>query len=395
MRVLLLDDEPSAAPLHDALRARPRTELCRATAASGSPDALAGADRADVVVLGPTAAARADLGDVIAAFADRVPVVVVGERDQAAAAVAAMKAGAADYVALSALDLAERVAAAAQQPERAGRGERAGRRRRADRREPGDRARARARSHRGPDRGVRAHRGRDGYRQGGRRARRARPRPAGARAVHSRQLRRGPGIARRERVLRACARCVHRSARLATRCTPTRRWWDALPRRDRGPAAAAPGEAPARGAGRRGPSARRQHGEAGRRAPRRRLESRALAHGRERRLPARSLLPPPGAHHPAPAAARARERPAAAGRAFRRRVQSTSRHPLRRSADVRSSVPSSITRGPATSASWRTRSSRCSSWPPPTATTSPPWCAARRRSTAASGPTSAPASCAC
>jgi DNA-binding NtrC family response regulator len=119
MRVLLLDDEPSAAPLHDALRARPRTELCRATAAGGSPGALADADRADVVVLGPAAAARADLGDVIAAFADRLPVVVVGERDQAAAAVAAMKAGAADYVALSALDLAERVAAAAQQPERA------------------------------------------------------------------------------------------------------------------------------------------------------------------------------------------------------------------------------------------------------------------------------------
>jgi DNA-binding NtrC family response regulator len=119
MRVLLLDDEPSAAPLHDALRAHPRTELCRATAAGGSPGALADADRADVVVLGPAAAARADLGDVIAAFADRLPVVVVGERDQAAAAVAAMKAGAADYVALSALDLAERVAAAAQQPERA------------------------------------------------------------------------------------------------------------------------------------------------------------------------------------------------------------------------------------------------------------------------------------
>jgi DNA-binding NtrC family response regulator len=119
MRVLLLDDEPSAAPLHDALRARPRTELCRATATGGSPGALADADRADVVVLGPAAAARADLGDVIAAFADRLPVVVVGERDQAAAAVAAMKAGAADYVALSALDLAERVAAAAQQPGRA------------------------------------------------------------------------------------------------------------------------------------------------------------------------------------------------------------------------------------------------------------------------------------
>jgi DNA-binding NtrC family response regulator len=119
MRVLLLDDEPSAAPLDDALRARPRTELCRATAAGGSPGALADADRADVVVLGPAAAARADLGDVIAAFADRLPVVVVGERDQAAAAVAAMKAGAADYVALSALDLAERVAAAAQQPGRA------------------------------------------------------------------------------------------------------------------------------------------------------------------------------------------------------------------------------------------------------------------------------------
>jgi two-component system, NtrC family, response regulator PilR len=116
MRVLLLDDEPSAAPLHDALRARPHTELRRSTAATTSPAALADVERADVVVLGPAAAARADLGDVIAAFADRLPVVVVGERDQAAAAVAALKAGAADYVALSALDLAERVAAAAQQP---------------------------------------------------------------------------------------------------------------------------------------------------------------------------------------------------------------------------------------------------------------------------------------
>jgi len=119
MRVLLLDDEPSAAPLHDALRACPRTELRRSTAATASPAALADVERADVVVLGPAAAARADLGDVIAAFADRLPVVVVGERDQAAAAVAALKAGAADYVALSALDLAERVAAAAQQPGRA------------------------------------------------------------------------------------------------------------------------------------------------------------------------------------------------------------------------------------------------------------------------------------
>jgi len=119
MRVLLLDDEPSAAPLHDALRACPRTELRRSTAATASPAALADVERADVVVLGPAAAGRADLGDVIAAFADRLPVVVVGERDQAAAAVAALKAGAADYVALSALDLAERVAAAAQQPGRA------------------------------------------------------------------------------------------------------------------------------------------------------------------------------------------------------------------------------------------------------------------------------------
>jgi len=119
MRVLLLDDEPSAAPLHDALRARPHTELRRSTAATGSPAALADVERADVVVLGPAAAARADLGDVIGAFADRLPVVVVGERDQAAAAVAALKAGAADYVILSALDLAERVAAAAQQPGRA------------------------------------------------------------------------------------------------------------------------------------------------------------------------------------------------------------------------------------------------------------------------------------
>jgi two-component system response regulator PilR (NtrC family) len=118
MRVLLLDDEPSGAPLRDALHARPLTELRQAPAATTAPAALAASEQADVVVIGPAAAARADLGGVIATFADRLPVVVVGEHDQAAAAVAALKAGAADYVALGAHDLAARVAAAAEQPGR-------------------------------------------------------------------------------------------------------------------------------------------------------------------------------------------------------------------------------------------------------------------------------------
>jgi DNA-binding NtrC family response regulator len=119
MRVLLLDDEPSAAVLRDAIRARPEVELRRASGAASAPAAIVDAERPHVVVLGPVVAGRADVAAVIGALAARVPVVVVGARDQAAAAVAALKAGAADYVALGALDLAERIAMASRDSSRA------------------------------------------------------------------------------------------------------------------------------------------------------------------------------------------------------------------------------------------------------------------------------------
>ena len=99
MRVLLLDDEPSAARAPRRAVRAPAAPSCVGRLQPAAPRMRSPAPiGADVVVVGPAAAARADLGDVIAALADRVPVVVVGERDQAAAAVAAMKAGAADYV---------------------------------------------------------------------------------------------------------------------------------------------------------------------------------------------------------------------------------------------------------------------------------------------------------
>jgi DNA-binding NtrC family response regulator len=114
MRVLLLDDEPSAAALREAMRARPDTELRRAPASTTAVAALADVERSHVVILGPAAAGRPDVASMIGALAERVPVVVVGERDRAAAAVSALKAGAADYLALGASDLAERVATAAE-----------------------------------------------------------------------------------------------------------------------------------------------------------------------------------------------------------------------------------------------------------------------------------------
>jgi two-component system, NtrC family, response regulator PilR len=120
MRVLLLDDEPSAAVLRDAIRGHPEVELRRASGAASAPAALVDAERPHVVVLGPVAAGRSDVAAVIGALAERVPVVVVGARDQAAAAVAALKAGAADYIALGALDLAERIAMASGDRSRAG-----------------------------------------------------------------------------------------------------------------------------------------------------------------------------------------------------------------------------------------------------------------------------------
>ena len=116
MRVLLLDDEPSAAALREAMRTRPDAELRRAPAATSGVAALVDVERPQVVILGPVAAGRPDVAGVIATLAERIPVVVVGECDRAAAAVWALKAGAADYVALGAPDLAERVATAAEGP---------------------------------------------------------------------------------------------------------------------------------------------------------------------------------------------------------------------------------------------------------------------------------------
>ncbi len=118
MRVLVVDDEPSVVAVCEALSARAPgarvpAALRRAPAAAADRSALVDAEHPAVVVLGPAAAARADLAEVIGTLAARVPVVVVGERDQAAAAVAALKAGAADYVMLGAPDLADRIWAAA------------------------------------------------------------------------------------------------------------------------------------------------------------------------------------------------------------------------------------------------------------------------------------------
>ena len=95
-------------------------------------------------------------------------------------------------------------------------------------------------------------------------------------AVRPGQLRRDPGDARRERVLRSRARRVHRSRAGATGRAPARRRRHALPGRDRGPAAVAAGEAAPRGAGPRGAAARRQQRPPRRRADRRGVESRPL-----------------------------------------------------------------------------------------------------------------------
>ena len=113
MRVLVVDDEPSVVTVCEALRPRLHGAPRRAPAAALDRPALLDAERPRVVVLGPAANARADVGQVIGTLAARVPVVVVGERDCAAAAVAALKAGAADYLTLGTANLADRIVAAA------------------------------------------------------------------------------------------------------------------------------------------------------------------------------------------------------------------------------------------------------------------------------------------
>src|SRR5215468_10239672 len=113
MRVLLLDDEPSAAALYEALHAHV-ADLRRAPARVRDPASLLDVEQPDVIVLGP--AGRAELARVMAAVGGRtppVPVVVVGEHDRAEAAIDALKGGATDYVMLGAPGIAARVGAAA------------------------------------------------------------------------------------------------------------------------------------------------------------------------------------------------------------------------------------------------------------------------------------------
>src|SRR5262245_3587116 len=113
MRVLLLDDEPSAATLCEALRAHV-PDLRRSPARVRDPASLLDVERPDVIVLGP--AGRAELPRLMAAVGERtppVPVVVVGEHDRAEAAIDALKGGATDYVMLGAPGIAARVGAAA------------------------------------------------------------------------------------------------------------------------------------------------------------------------------------------------------------------------------------------------------------------------------------------
>ncbi len=95
----------------------------------------------------------------------------------------------------------------------------------------------------------------------------------------------------------------------------SRRARHALPRRDRRTRAAPASKAAARAARPR-LRARRRHAHAGARGPRRRRHApRPAPRRRRRRVPRRSLLPPPGLRSDAAAAARAARRSTAAGRA--------------------------------------------------------------------------------
>src|SRR5262249_31748666 len=117
MRVLLLDDEPSAAALCEALHAHV-ADLRRAPARVRDPASLLDVEQPDVIVLGP--AGRGELARVMAAVGGRtppVPVVVVGEHDRAEAAIDDLKGGATDYVMPGAPGTAARVGAAAFAPE--------------------------------------------------------------------------------------------------------------------------------------------------------------------------------------------------------------------------------------------------------------------------------------
>src|SRR5262249_20850902 len=112
MRVLLLDDEPSAGPLCDALRAHV-ADLRRAPPIVRDPAALLDVERPDVVVLGPSRRTElARLMEAIGARVPAVPVVVVGVEGRAGAAGDAPRGGAADHVTPGAPEVGARLAAA-------------------------------------------------------------------------------------------------------------------------------------------------------------------------------------------------------------------------------------------------------------------------------------------
>ena len=116
MRVLLFDDDPTARALSEALRAH-GVDVRGAPASSRDPGALVAVEHPDVIVLGP--AARAELARLMAAVSAQAPappVVVVGEQDRAEAALEALRTGAIDYLAFGAPEIAARVAAAGSPP---------------------------------------------------------------------------------------------------------------------------------------------------------------------------------------------------------------------------------------------------------------------------------------
>ena len=127
----------------------------------------------------------------------------------------------------------------------------------------------------------------------------------------------------------------------------------ALPRRDRRHRRPHPGPAPARLAGGRDPAGRRVVGGARRHPRRHRHQQEPRRAGEAGEVPRGPLLPAQCGHHPDSAPARAaRGHPAAAPSTSRRgtRVSGARRSPPRRARRCSSGT------GPATSASWRTRS---------------------------------------
>ena len=122
MRVLVVDDDPSVATLREALRRARPSPARRAPAAAADRPGLLDAERAAVVVLGPAATDRADLERRDSPRSPRAsPSSSWDEHDAAAAAVAALKAGAADYLTLSSTRPAARASWPPRaQPERGG-----------------------------------------------------------------------------------------------------------------------------------------------------------------------------------------------------------------------------------------------------------------------------------